>query len=186
MRTEEVEELEAQVNDKKAEISNLDLQAEQKQVEIEEIERTLESVNKQKLNLSEIDRIQPKKSVLTGKFTLTEDEFNTLQSAAKKYVTHRRKDNNLRKKLNEQKEQMSVKEELIGKLYEIIDTLKSKISELEEKLNVKESLKDKLDYERLRSENISLKKENQHFREILETLGIPYRNRNNYIDRDCR
>lgn len=184
VRAEEVVELEVQVTEKKSEIAALDRQSEERQSELEEIEIALAGVEEQQVKIREIEEIQPKKSVLTGKVSMTESEFETLQTAAKKYVTYKRNDISLQKKVEELTEQLLGKDSLIDKLKGIITGLKNKISELEQKLSSRDSIREQMERGRLKSENDNLRKENQRLRDVLAAYGIPFAKRN--IDRDSR
>lgn len=184
VRAEEVAELDVQVTEKKSEIAALDHQSEERQSELEEIEAALAGVEKQQVRIREIEEIQPKKSAFTGKVSLTESEFETLQTAAKKYVTYKRKDISLQKKVEELTEQVLGKDTLIDKLKGIIAGLKNKISELEQKLSSRDSIREQMERGRLKSENDNLRKENQRLRDILSAHGIPFVKKT--IDRDSR
>lgn len=70
-------------------------------------EAVLATVEKQQVKIAEIEKIQPKKSALTGKVSMTEAKYDTLQTAAKKYVTYKRKDIGLQKQVDQLTEQLS-------------------------------------------------------------------------------
>lgn len=184
VRAEEVAELDVQVTEKKSELAALDQQSEERQSELDEIEAALAGVEKQQIKIREIEEIQPKKSVLTGKISMAEDEFETLQTAAKKYVTYKRKDVSLQKKVEELTEQLLGKDTLIDKLKGIIAGLKNKIFELEQKLSSRDSIREQMERGRLKSENDNLRKENQRLRDVLASHGIPLVKK--HIDRDSR
>ena len=184
VRAEEVAELDAQVTEKKSEIAALDQQAEQAQAEVKEIEAVLATVEKQQVKIAEIEKVQPKKSALTGKVSMTEAEYETLQTAAKKYVTYKRKDIGLQKQVEQLTEQLSQKDSFIDKLKGIIAGLKNKIAELEQKLSSRDSIREQMERGRLKSENDSLRKENQKLRDVLAAHGIPFGRKQ--VDRDSR
>ena len=172
------------VAEKQSEIAALDQQAEQAQAEVKEIESVLAAVEKQQVKIAEIEKVQPKKSALTGKVSMTEAEYETLSAGAKKYVTYKRKDIGLQKKVDELTEQLAQKDTFIDKLKGIIAGLKSKISELEQKLSSRDSIREQMEHGRLKSENDSLRKENQKLRDVLAAHGIPFGRKQ--IDRDSR
>lgn len=151
--TEEVAELDAQVTEKKSEIAALDQQAELAQAEVKEIEAVLATVEKQQVKIAEIEKVQPKKSALTSKVSMTEAEFKTLQTATKKYVTYKRKDIGLQKQVDQLTGQLAQKDTFIDKLKGIITGLKSNIAELEQKLSSKDSIREQMERGRLKSEN---------------------------------
>lgn len=184
VRSEEVAELDAKVTEKKSEIAALDQQAEQAQAEVKEIEAVLATVEKQQVKIAEIEKVQPKKSALTGKVSMTEAEYDTLQTAAKKYVTYKRKDIGLQKQVDQLTEQLVQKDSFIDKLKGIIAGLRNKIAELEQKLSSRDSIREQMERGKLKSENDSLRKENQKLRDVLAAHGIPFGRKQ--VDRDSR
>lgn len=86
VRTEEVAELDMRVAEKQSEIATLDQQAEQAQAEVKEIESVLAAVEEQQVKIAEIEKIQPKKSALTGKVSMTEAEYETLSAGDRDYM----------------------------------------------------------------------------------------------------
>ena len=184
VRSEEVAQLDSQVAERQSEVAALDQQASQKQSEIRQIETALAKVEQQQVKLSEIESVQPKKSAFTGKVSMTAAEYETLSTAAQKYVTYKRKDVGLQKKVDQLTEQLAEKESFIGKLKRIISELKDKIYELEQKLSSRDSIREQLERGRLKSENDSLRNENQKLRDVLAAHGIPFGRRQ--VDRDSR
>lgn len=184
VRAEEVTELEIQVTEKKSEIAALDQHAEQVQLEIEEIEAVLVAVEKQQVKIADIEKVQPKKSALTGKVFMTEPEFEKIQTAAKKYVTYKRKNIGLQKQVDQLTEQLVKKESFIDKLQGIISVLKGKTVELEQKLSSKNSIREQMEHGRLMAENENLRNENQKLRSVLVAHGIQFAR--NQVDRDGR
>lgn len=184
VRAKEVAELEVQVTERKSEIATLDQHEDRVQSEVKEIENVLAAVKKQQVKIAEIEKIQPKKSALTGKVSMTEAEYETLAAGAKKYVTYKRKDIDLQKQVDQLTEELSQKETFIDKLKGIIAGLKSKIAELEQKLLAKDSIREQMEHGRLKSENDNLRKENQRLRDVLKAHSIPFKKKN--IDRDSR
>ena len=109
VRSEEVAQLDSQVAEKQSEVAALDRQASQKQSEIKQIETALAKVEQQQVKLSEIESVQPRKSAFTGKVTMTAAEYETLSTAAQKYVTYKRKDAGLQKKVDQLTDQLAEK-----------------------------------------------------------------------------
>ena len=151
---------------------------------MKEIEAVLATVEKQQVKIAEIEKVQPKKSALTGKVSMTEAEYDTLQTAAKKYVTYKRKDIGLQKQVDQLTEQLVQKDSFIDKLKGIIAGLRNKIAELEQKLSSRDSIREQMERGKLKSENDSLRKENQKLRDVLAAHGIPFGRKQ--VDRDSR
>lgn len=114
---------------------------------------------------------------------MTEAEYDTLQTAAKKYATYKRKDIGLQKQVDQLTGQLSQKDSFIDNLKGITG-LKSKIAELEQKLSSRESIREQMERCRLKSENDSLRKENQKLRDVLAAHGIQFGRKQ--VDRDSR
>ena len=183
-RMEEVSKLDSQISEKTEAAAALDRQTEEKQAELSAIETAISSAEQSQVKLSEIDAVQPKKSAITGKVSMTEDEFETLSTAAKKYVTYKRKDISLQKKVDELTKQVEKKDSLIEKLRGVITELKNTISELTRKLSAKESTKELLERSRLLVDNDNLKAENKRLRDVLDAQWISLVKRNK--NRDSR
>lgn len=184
VRSEEVAALDAQVTEKKSEIAVLDRKTDQIHSEIEEIENVLATVENQKVQIAEIEKIEPKKSLLSGKVSMTQNEYETLQTAAKKYVTYKKNDEGLQKQVDQLTEQLTKKDSLIDTLRGIITGLKNKIHELEHKLSSRNNIREQMEREMLESENVSLRNENQRLKDILSAHGIPFKRKQK--DRDSR
>ena len=174
-RMEEVSKLDSQISEKTEAAAALDRQMEEKQAELSAIEAAISSAEQKQVKLSEIDAVQPKKSTITGKVSLTESEFETLSTAAKKYVTYRRRDISLQKKVDELTEQVEKKASLIEKLRGVITELKNTIAELTHQLADRESIKEKLERSRLLADNDNLRTENKRLRDVLAAHEIPFR-----------
>lgn len=86
--------------------------------------------------------------------------------------------------LDQLTEQLSQKDSFIDKLKGIIAGLKNKIAELEQKLSSRDSIREQMERGRLKSENDSLRKENQKLKDVLAAHGIPFGRKQ--IDRDSR
>lgn len=66
----------------------------------------------------------------------------------------------------------------------IIAGLRNKIAELEQKLSSRDSIREQMERGKLKSENDSLRKENQKLRDVLAAHGIPFGRKQ--VDRDSR
>ena len=174
-RMEEVSKLDSQISEKTEAAAALDRQTEEKQDELSAIEAAISSAEQKQVKLSKIDAVQSKKSTITGKVSLTESEFETLSTAAKKYVTYRRRDISLQKKVDELTEQVEKKASLIEKLRGVITELKNTIAELTHQLADRESIKEKLERSRLLADNDNLRTENKRLRDVLAAHEIPFR-----------
>ena len=153
-------------------LSELEHQNELQEQKAEELQTELSAVEKKKVRIEEIEKIQPRKIPLTGKVTLAEEEYNALVIAAEKYVTYELRDRELQRQVDQLKKELGKKDSLIDKLKGIIERLTSKITKLERKDKEKDSVFDQLEYGRLRAENENLKKENRGLRGLLASHGI--------------
>ena len=99
-------------------------------------------------------------------------------------MTYKRKDIGLQKQVGQLTEQLVQKDSFIDKLKGIIAGLRNKIAELEQKLSSRDGIREQMERGKLKSENDSLRKENQKLRDVLAAHGIPFGRKQ--VDRDSR
>lgn len=124
-RMEEVAALELQIADKAQELSVLD-----KQIHTEKTE--LDSLVDKKKKVKSIDKIQTGKTLLKGDITMSNDDYESLVTNAKRYHVHKSQEKMLSDKLTDLKaENMQLKQMVIEQKQEI-----SKLKSLRERLNI--------------------------------------------------
>lgn len=89
--------------------------------EKERLERIREDIQQTKLDLSRIDEIKAKPTLISNNVSMKQEDFDMLITAAKKYVIHEKKESALKKAID-------VANKLIFELKNIVAELKQKLS----------------------------------------------------------
>ena len=124
-------------------LADLTERAEQKAQEAASLEKKVAKIQKQKVDMEAVDKIEAKPKMLSSKVTLERSEYENLVTAAKKYVAFDRKESKLKKLL-----------ELANKT---IAELRAKIASLTEEVNKYKSVEKKLHSAGLEVENEQLR-----------------------------
>ena len=80
-------------------LAALTQQTQQKKQEVSTLEKKVAKIQKQKVDMDAVDKIEAKPKMLSSKVTLERSEYENLVTAAKKYVTSDRKEGKLKKLL---------------------------------------------------------------------------------------
>ena len=168
------------------EVRALDSTIAEKQTQIDKIEQTLQSVQKQIVDLDKIENVSVKKALLSDKVTLPRSDFENLLSAAKQYVVYRRQDDRLQGLLDAANAKIKQLEGVVGELKQRVSALVNDLS------NVKFWHKQELDEVKsesreVRRENLMLKREQKGLMNLLRRHGIdPVKERTCEQERDER
>ena len=142
-----------------------------KQTQIDEIEQTLQSVQKQVVDLDKIENISVKKALLSDKVTLPRNDFENLLNAAKQYVVYRRQDERLQGLLDAANGKIKQLEGVVGELKRKVSGLVDELSNIE--FWHKRELDDvKSESMEVRRENLMLKREQKGLMNLLRRHGI--------------
>ena len=143
----------------------------EKQTQVDEIEQTLQSVQKQVIDLDKIENISVKKALLSDKVTLPRNDFENLLSAAKQYVVYRRQDDRLQGLLDAANGKIKQLESAVGELKRKVSRLVDELSNIE--FWHKRELDDvKSESREVRRENLMLKREQKGLMNLLRRHGI--------------
>lgn len=143
----------------------------EKQTQIDEIEQTLQSVQKQVVDLDKIENISVKKALLSDKVTLPRNDFENLLNAAKQYVVYRRQDERLQGLLDAANGKIKQLEGVVGELKRKVSGLVDELSNIE--FWHKRELDDvKSESMEVRRENLMLKREQKGLMNLLRRHGI--------------
>ena len=82
------------------ELAELAQQTEQKAQEYSALEKKVEKIQKQNVAIEAVEKIEAKPMVLSSKVTLERSEYESLSTAAKKYVAQEKKEHKLQKALD--------------------------------------------------------------------------------------
>ena len=168
------------------EVRALDTTIAEKKTQVDEIEQTLQSVQKQVVDLDKIENVSVKKSLLSDKVTLPRSDFENLLNAAKQYVLYRRQEDRLQGLLDAANDK-------IKQLEGVIEELKQKVSKLVNELgniefwHTQELNEVKSESREVRRENLMLKREQKGLMNLLRRHGIdPVKERTREQERDER
>ena len=139
-------------------LAGLTEQTAQKAQEAASLEKKIEKIQKQKVDMDAVDKIEAKPKMLSSKVTLECSEYENLVIAAKKYVTFDRKESKLKKLL-----------ELANKT---IAELKEKIATLTEEVNKYKSVEKKLHSAGLEVENEQLRSKIRSYETAIERNNL--------------
>lgn len=139
-------------------LANLTVQTEQKTQEAALLEKKIEKIQEQKVDMDAVDKIEAKPKMLSSKVTLERSEYENLVTAAKKYVTSDRKESKLKKLL-----------ELANKT---IAELSAKIATLTEELKKYRSVEKKLHSAGLEVENEQLRSKIRNYENAIERNNL--------------
>lgn len=143
----------------------------EKQTQINEIEQTLQSVQKQVVDLDKIENISVKKALLSDKVTLPRNDFENLLNAAKQYVVYRRQDDRLQGLLDAANGKIKQLESVVGELKRKVSGLVDELSNIEF-WHKRELDEVKSESREVRRENLILKREQKGLMNLLRRHGI--------------
>ena len=143
----------------------------EKQTQVDEIEQTLQSVQKQVIDLDKIENISVKKALLSDKVTLPRNDFENLLNAAKQYVVYRRQDDRLQGILDAANAKIKQLESVVGELKRKVSGLVDELSNIEF-WHKRELDEVKSESREVRRENLMLKREQKGLMNLLRRHGI--------------
>ena len=124
-------------------LAELTKQTAQKSQEAAALEQKLERVQKQQLAVQNVEKIEAKSVPLSSKVMLERSEYESLATAAKKYVAQEKKERHLQK--------------LLDTANKLISELKAKVAALTAELSEYKSVRGKLRTRELEKENDELR-----------------------------
>ncbi|NCB25336.1 MAG: recombinase [Bacteroidia bacterium] len=137
--------------------------------EIQELDGKLDNLRQKKMDIDAVENIAVQKVPLSSKVILDREDYETLTTAAEKFVVQVKKESKLRTLLSRAEKKI---EELQAKVGELLDTIRSLRGELNKYKD--NSITDRLIHGKLESENRMLKKQNTLFRSIIEENGLAH------------
>ena len=139
-------------------LTELTEQTAQKSQEAAALDQKIERVQKQQLAVESVEKIEPKSVPLSSKVILDRSEYESLATAAKKYVTHEKKERHLQK--------------LLDAANQMISKLERKIVELTSELAKYKSVRGKLHTNELERENEELRTKIHNYESVIERHGL--------------
>ena len=135
-------------------LEELTEQTSQKVQEAATLDKKIEKVQKQQLAVQNVEKIEAKAVPFSSKVMLERSEYESLATAAKKYVTQEKKERHLQK--------------LLDAANKLISELKSKIAELTAELAEYKSVRGKLRASELEKENDELRGKLRSYENVID------------------
>ena len=162
------------------ELAELTQQTEQKAQEFSALEKKVERVQKQNVAIEAVEKIEAKPMVLSSKVTLERSEYESLSTAAKKYVAQEKKESKLQKALD-------AANKMIAELKNTIADLTRKLSAATKELAEYKSVRGQLRTADLEQENDRLRSRLRTYEEVISRNNLwdffrPNRNKNRNRD----
>ena len=162
------------------ELAELTQQTEQKAQEFSTLEKKVEKVQKQNVAIEAVEKIEAKPALLSSKVTLERSEYESLSTAAKKYVAQEKKESKLQKALD-------TANKMIAELKNTIADLTRKLSAATKELAEYKSVRGQLRTADLEQENERLRSRVRTYEEVISRNNLwdffrPNRNKNRNRD----
>ena len=162
------------------ELAELTQQTEQKAQEFSALEKKVENVQKQTVAIEAVEKIEAKPMVLSSKVTLERSEYESLSTAAKKFVAQEKKESKLQKALD-------AANKTIAELKNTIADLTRKLSAATKELAEYKSVRGQLRTADLEQENDRLRSRLRTYEEVISRNNLwdffrPNRNKNRNRD----
>lgn len=141
-------------------LSVLDFKKQERQAEITELEQSLSRLQKKQLDIAVVEKIEAKNVPLSSKVMIDREDYQTLMTAAQKYIVQEKKTSRL--------------ERLLKAAEKTIADLKAKLAEVVQELDGYRSTRGQLQSFRLEKENKDLKQKNSLYRNIIEKNGLSH------------
>ena len=150
---------------RKEELAELTQQTEQKAQEFSALEKKVEKIQKQNIAIEAVEKIEAKPMVLSSKVTLERSEYESLSTAAKKYVAQEKKEHKLQKALD-------AAHKLIAELKNTIADLTKKLTAATKELSEYKSVRGKLRTADLEQENDRLRSRVRTYEEVISRNNL--------------
>lgn len=163
-------------------LSVMDYKKVQRSKEVAALEKTLEKLQNKQVDVQAVEQIAVKNVPLSSKVMLEKKDYDSLLTAAQKYVVQVKKERKLEKLLQ-------AAEKTIAGLKAKVAELTQTISSLTRQLDQYRSVRGQLSTVNLQQENKELKQYNSFYKSIIEQHGLAHllgRNKDQRQTRDAR
>jgi predicted nucleic acid-binding Zn-ribbon protein len=147
------------------ELAELTQQTEQKAQEYFALEKKVEKIQKQNVAIEAVEKIEAKPMVLSSKVTLERSEYESLSTAAKKYVAQEKKEHKLQKALD-------AAHKLIAELKNTVADLTRKLAAATKELSEYKSVRGQLRTADLEQENDRLRSRLRTYEEVISRNNL--------------
>ena len=147
------------------ELAELTQQTEQKAQEYSALEKKVEKIQKQNVAIEAVEKIEAKPMVLSSKVTLERSEYESLSTAAKKYVVQEKKEHKLQKALD-------AAHKLIAELKNTVADLTRKLAAATKELSEYKSVRGQLRTADLEQENDRLRSRLRTYEDVISRNNL--------------
>ena len=147
------------------ELAELTQQTEQKAQEYSALEKKVEKIQKQNVAIEAVEKIEAKPMVLSSKVTLERSEYESLSTAAKKYVAQEKKEHKLQKALD-------AANKIIAELKNTIADLTRKLAAATKELAEYKSVRSKLNAANVEQENERLRNRLRTYEDVISRNNL--------------
>lgn len=147
------------------ELAELTQQTEQKAQEYSALEKKVEKIQKQTVAIEAVEKIEAKPMVLSSKVTLERSEYESLSTAAKKYVAQEKKEHKLQKSLD-------AANKIIAELKNTIADLTRKLAAATKELAEYKSVRNKLNAANVEKENERLRNRLRTYEDVISRNNL--------------
>ena len=147
------------------ELAELAQQTEQKAQEYSALEKKVEKIQKQNVAIEAVEKIEAKPMVLSSKVTLERSEYESLSTAAKKYVAQEKKEHKLQKALD-------AANKIIAELKNTIADLTRKLAAATKELAEYKSVRNKLNAANVEQENERLRNRLRTYEDVISRNNL--------------
>lgn len=147
------------------ELAELTQQTEQKAQEYSALEKKVEKIQKQNVAIEAVEKIEAKPMVLSSKVTLERSEYESLSTAAKKYVAQEKKEHKLQKALD-------AAHKMIAELKNTVADLTRKLAAATKELSEYKSVRNKLNAANVEQENERLRNRLRTYEDVISRNNL--------------
>ncbi len=176
-RAKEVAALESQKTELQERVDGLQENYIQQSEQVEQVEKTLQALREQQLTVEQVEAVEAKPVLLTGKVMISKQDYETLTMAAQKYVVQEKKEGRIQRLLDAANEKIQGLLHTVSELKQTIFGLNQRVADLEGELAQERSFEKRFAAQRMEQENVRLKRENKRFRDILKQHNLLPKNR---------
>lgn len=154
-----------QKGEHKEHLSVLEFKREKRKEELAELEQTLERVQQKQISVQAVEQIEAKPLPLTSKVAVEREDYQTLVTAAQKYVVQEKQEGKLKKLLKEA-------EKTITDLKTKIESLVAELTAVKEELAQYQSVRGQLRAADLEQENDRLRKRIRTYEDVISRNNL--------------
>ena len=154
-----------QKGEHKEHLSVLEFKREKRKEEIAELEQTLECVQQKQVSVQAVEQIEAKPLPLTSKVAVEREDYQTLVTAAQKYVVQEKQEGKLKKLLKEAKR-------TIADMKAKIESLVAELTAVKEELAQYKSVRGQLRTADLEQENDRLRKRIRTYEDVISRNNL--------------